>query len=143
MRRTFAATGAALVLSALPATAAGTTVRATDNAFTPQSVTVSVGDTVTWRNDGDNAHEVTASAFKSGNLDPGKSYTWTASKAGTFSYVCRYHESLGMKGTVVVRAAGATTGHPNTGGDRMAFGLLLVGVSVIAGASLRYGWRVR
>ena len=134
-----------LLLAALPLVGAlpqaATTVEAVDNAFKPKTVTVSAGDTVTWRNTGSSAHEVTSSAFKSGNLDPGKSYSWTA-KAGTYSYVCRYHESAGMTGTLVVRAA-AASGHPNTGGDRMALGLLLVGASAIAGMSLRYGWRTR
>lgn len=148
MRRLLLATGALLV-GAVPASAATTTVAADDNVFRPKSVTVSVGDTVTWQNTGEAPHEVTASAFKSGNIDPGESWSWTASRAGTYSYVCQYHESAGMTGTLVVRAAGttagqgATAGHPKTGGDRVALGLLVLGASAIAGASLRYGWRVR
>jgi plastocyanin len=141
MRRTCALAGVALVLAAVPAAASATTVEARDNVFAPRSATVSVGDTVTWKNAGDTAHEVTASAFASGNLAPGASWSWTATKAGTFSYVCRYHESLGMTGTVVVRAA--STSHPKTGGDRVALGLLALGASAVAGMSLRYGWSLR
>ncbi|HEU0133056.1 MAG TPA: cupredoxin domain-containing protein [Mycobacteriales bacterium] len=135
----------ALAAAALPAGASGATVQAVDNAFRPASLTVSVGDTVTWRNAGQSPHDVTASAFSSGNLDPGKSFTWTASKAGTFAYVCRYHESAGMKGTLVVKAAATktTTTHPKTGGDRVALGLLLAGVAALAGTALRLGWRTR
>jgi plastocyanin len=148
MRRLLLATGV-LLAGAVPAHAATTTVEAADNVFRPKTATVSVGDTVTWKNTGQAPHEVTASAFKSGNIDPGKSWSWTATKAGTYSYVCQYHESAGMTGTLVVRAAGATsgqgtaTGHPKTGSAALPLGLLVLGVAAVAGASLRYGWRVR
>lgn len=145
------APAAALLFAAVPASAASTTVSMVENAFKPRTTTVSVGDTVTWRNDGSSAHEVTASAFKSGNVDPGKSYSWKATQAGTFEYVCRYHESLDMKGTLVVKAASSTggtpakptAGHPNTGGDDVALGLLILGGTAALGLSLRYGWRTR
>ena len=145
-RRTFALAAVTFLAVAAPATAATTTVSMVENAFEPRTMTVAVGDTVTWRNDGSSAHEVTATAFKSGNVDPGKSYSWTATAAGTYDYVCRYHESLDMKGTLVVRAAstgGAAPGHPDTGGDKVLLGLLIVGVAGVAGLSLRYGWRTR
>ena len=146
MRR-LALLAAAPLAAGVPAGAASTTVSMVENEFTPRTTTVTVGDSVTWRNDGSSAHEVTATAFSSGNVDPGKSYTWTANRTGTFEYVCRYHESLNMKGTLVVRAASAggahTTGHPDTGGDDVALGLLLLGVTAAAGLSMRYGWRTR
>lgn len=146
-RRTLALAAVTFLAMAAPATAATTTVSMVENAFKPRTATVAVGDTVTWKNDGANPHEVTATAFKSGNVDPGKSYSWTATAAGTYDYVCRYHESLDMKGTLVVRAASTgaapTTGHPNTGGDKVLLGLLIVGVAGVAGLSLRYGWRTR
>ncbi|HEV2890718.1 MAG TPA: cupredoxin domain-containing protein [Frankiaceae bacterium] len=152
-RRTLAVVAAsafAAIPAATPARAASTAVSMVDNAFKPRTATVTVGDTVTWRNDGSSAHEVTADAFKSGNVDPGKTFSWTATKAGTYSYVCRYHESLDMKGTLVVRAAGSSaapaappTGHPNTGGDDVALGLLILGGAAALGLSLRYGWRTR
>ena len=142
MRRMYALAGAALLVAALPASAATTTVEAVDNAFRPQSVTVTVGDTITWQNTGEAPHDVKASAFQSGNIAPGASWSWNASKAGTYSYVCSYHSSVGMTGTVVVQAASAASGHPDTGGDRTALGLLVLGVCAAAGLSLRYGWRV-
>jgi plastocyanin len=139
-----------------PAGAATTTISMVDNAFRPASATVTVGDTVTWPNDGESAHEVTASAFKSGNVDPGKSYSWRATKAGTYQYVCRYHEAAGMKGTLVVRAASTSgqgsgqgqnagsSGHPKTGGGwTLPLGLLVLGTTAAAGTALRYGWRTR
>lgn len=142
-RPTLALAACALLLSALPAAAATATISMVENEFKPATKTVAVGDTVTWTNDGSSAHEVTASAFKSGNVDPGKSYSWKATTAGTYSYVCRYHESLNMKGTLVVRAAGTSTGLPDTGGDTLLLGLVIVGVAGVMGLSLRYGWRTR
>jgi LPXTG-motif cell wall-anchored protein len=133
----------ALLAVAVPARAATTTVQAVDSRFQPATATVSVGDKVTWHNSGSMPHDVTGSGFASGNLDPGKSYSWTPSKAGTYAYVCSYHQSLGMKGTVVVRTAGGTSGLPKTGGDRTALGLLIVGIACAAGVSLRYGWSNR
>jgi plastocyanin len=132
-----------LVLLALlvAPTATTTTVDAVDNAFRPPTATVAVGDTVTWRNAGTAPHEVSGAAFSSGNLDPGRSYSWTATKAGTYHYVCRYHQSIGMKGTLVVRAA--ATSHPKTGGDDVTLGLLVLGAAAVAGLTLRYGWSAR
>lgn len=146
MRRTLLLAALAVGVPALPASAATTTIEARDNVFAPTSATVSVGDSVTWRNSGEAPHEVTATAFKSGNIEPGRSWSWRASKAGTFSYVCQYHEAAGMKATLVVRAApasGATAGHPKTGGDDVRLGLLLLLAAGVAGASLRLGWRTR
>jgi LPXTG-motif cell wall-anchored protein len=138
-RRPYALALLVLAVAALPARAASTTVDAVDSAFRPRTVTVAVGDTVTWRNTGAMPHTATSKAFDSGNLDPGRTFAWRATKVGTYAYVCRYHEAAGMTGTVVVRASGL----PNTGGDHVALGLLVLGVAGVAGASLRYGWRVR
>jgi plastocyanin len=48
-------------------------------------------------------HTATATdrTFDSGILDPGKSYSYTFEKAGTFDYACLVHPQ--MKGTIVVR----------------------------------------
>ena len=65
-------------------------------------ITVPVGTTVVWTNDDTTAHTVTAAdkSFDSGNMDQGASFSFTFTKAGTFSYVCTYHAN--MKGTVTV-----------------------------------------
>ena len=57
---------------------------------------------MTFKNLDSAAHTATDSqgAFDSGNLDTGKSYTFTFKKAGTFKYVCTYHAS--MHATIVV-----------------------------------------
>jgi plastocyanin len=72
-------------------------------AFTPPSLTVPVGTTVTWTNNDTAAHTVTAAggAFDSGNLSPGQSFSFTFDQAGSFAYACNYHPN--MQGTVVVQ----------------------------------------
>ena len=77
-----------------------TTVAVADNSFTPASVKVAVGETVTFENGGAIAHTVTGDGFDSGSLAPGDRFTFTADKAGTVSYVCPFHP--GMQGTIEV-----------------------------------------
>lgn len=70
--------------------------------FDPASVTIKVGDTIVWNNNDDRDHTVVAdnSAFKSDNLRPGGSFSFTFTKAGTYTYSCSYHPR--MKATIVV-----------------------------------------
>jgi plastocyanin len=71
-----------------------------DFSFSPASVTVNIGDSVTWSNTGAEDHDAAASSFSTGTVTPGSSATQTFSTAGTFSYVCSFHPQ--MKGTVQV-----------------------------------------
>ena len=73
-----------------------------DFAFTPNVVSIPVGGSVTFKNLDQAAHTATDSTgtFGSGNLDTGKSFTYTFTKAGTYKYVCSYHPS--MRATIVV-----------------------------------------
>lgn len=74
-------------------------------AFSPSSVTITKGGTVTWTNGGGTvAHNVTFTGAGSpsnvGNFTSGTS-TRTFNTAGTFSYQCTNHP--GMSGTVTVQ----------------------------------------
>jgi len=69
--------------------------------FSPASVDVQVGDTVTWTNNDDRDHTVVGSGFKSGNLRPGASYSFQFTKAGRFSYGSSIYPR--MKGTINVK----------------------------------------
>src|SRR5262245_29404166 len=73
-----------------------------DMQFTPPSVEIKVGDTVTWTNNDDRDHTVVSrdGSFKSENLRPGASYSFQFNKAGRFDYSCSYHPR--MKGMVNV-----------------------------------------
>lgn len=75
-------------------------------AFNPATLTVRVGDTVTFVNKDDETHTATATGgdFDSGRLDQNASFSYTFTKPGTYSYYCRIHTS--MKGTIVVQAVG-------------------------------------
>jgi plastocyanin len=72
-------------------------------AFSPKSVTVKAGTTVTWTNNDDATHTVksTDGAFTEQRLPSGGSASVTFAKPGTFSYVCGIHPF--MTGTVVVQ----------------------------------------
>lgn len=94
--------------AATPAAAAGGAAQAMavtikDFAFGPPSLDVAVGTTVTWTNQDSTAHTVDGDQgeFSSGHLEPGKSFSQTFGKAGTFAYHCDIHPS--MKATIVVR----------------------------------------
>jgi plastocyanin len=93
---------------AAPAAQARVTIvsdAATIGAFTPPSVTASVGQTVAWVFQDTNPHTVTADddSFTSpkGGLANGKTFSHTFDKAGTYKYHCFIHPQ--MLGTVVVR----------------------------------------
>lgn len=72
-------------------------------AFTPASITVKKGTTVTWTNNDSVAHTVTADSGNGPNselLQNGETYSFTFNEAGTFKYHCVPHPS--MKATVTV-----------------------------------------
>jgi plastocyanin len=84
-------------------TSGGTLVHVKNFAFDPSTVTVSVGTRVTWEFDDSISHNVTSSdnSFSSNDLNNGAKFSFTFSKAGTYSYMCSIHPR--MKATVVVK----------------------------------------
>jgi hypothetical protein len=78
--------------------------------FSPASVSVAVGDTVTWNNTGQAPHNAVADdgSFKTPDLNNGQSASHTFAEAGTFSYICTIHPE--MKGTVRVLSSGGGGG---------------------------------
>jgi plastocyanin len=95
-------TTAAGVGTTTPAAAANA-VTIAGSAFSPASITVKVGDAVTWTNNDSVSHTVTAddNSFASSNLANGAAFSFTFTKAGSFPYHCSIHPS--MTGTVVVQ----------------------------------------
>jgi len=71
--------------------------------FGPQSITVSAGTKITWKNRDDIPHTVvsTDGIFKSRVLDTDESFSFTFDKPGTYPYFCSVHPK--MTGTVVVQ----------------------------------------
>ena len=112
--------------------------------FFPESITIDVGDSVTWTVEG-NAHTVTflgpLSSFppgdnptspfggstydgsaltSSGAMFPGNKYTLTFTKAGSYPYMCLFHPPE-MVGIIVVQPAG--TPYPHSQGFYTGLGL--------------------
>jgi plastocyanin len=72
-------------------------------AFSPRSVTLKVGEKVTWVNRERVPHNVVATSgarFRSANLLENQAFSFRPTRAGTIRYVCTIHQ--GMTGTLVV-----------------------------------------
>lgn len=111
-----------------------------DFAFNPGAVTVDMGATVTWTNQGPSPHTVTADdgSFDSGQLDAGASFSHTFTAAGTVSYHCSIHPE--MVGSVAV--SGGTpadtppaTDLPATGSGPSTAATSWLGVALAGGAA--------
>jgi plastocyanin len=98
--------------------AASESVTITDFKFTPATIDVNVGDTVTWTNDGPTAHSATADdgSFDTGILQTGESGSATFDTAGSFSYICTPHPFMKAK-VVVADSGGGDTSGGDTSGD--------------------------
>jgi amicyanin len=94
--------------------AASRGVAIADFAFSPRSIEIRVGDTVTWTNRDSVAHSATAQngSFDTGLLSDGASGSVRFTAAGTYRYICTPHPD--MTGTVVVRSASTGIVPPNT-----------------------------
>ena len=93
------------VALASTAAAATTAVNIQGFAFVPPSVTINVGDTVTWTNKDAAAHSVVANGVgQTPVLTQNQSGGLAFNAAGTFPYICGIHGAA-MMGTVIVRAA--------------------------------------
>ena len=70
--------------------------------FTPQTLTVHPGTTVTWVNRDDLPHTVTSTdkKFKSAALDTDQRFAFTFTAPGTYSYFCSIHPH--MTGKIIV-----------------------------------------
>ncbi len=75
-------------------------VTVNDNYFTPGTITVHAGDTVTWKWAGAVDHNVVGPGFTSPTQGKGTTYEHTFTAVGNVNYVCTLHQ--GMKGTVKV-----------------------------------------
>ena len=73
--------------------------------FSPGTLTVPLGTTVTWTNRDFEVHTVTADdtppTFKSAGLDTDDSFSFTFNKAGTYAYHCSLHTH--MTGKIIVQ----------------------------------------
>lgn len=89
----------------------GPSVSAVEYSFSPETLTVTVGATVTWTNNGTTTHTATSDAGDSltwdsgslagstpnpyGGTSPGASFSKTFTKAGIYPYHCSFHGVVG------------------------------------------------
>jgi plastocyanin len=112
------------VTIAVPALAQGSTVEVSMKnnpkaLFVPATVNIKVGDTVTWTNPGVITHTVTfdpaqaatpanvalpagVAPFDSGSMEEDATFSHVFAAKGTYKYICKFHEAMGMVGTVIV-----------------------------------------
>jgi plastocyanin len=86
-----------------PPSSSASSVTIQNMTFTPASISVKKGTIVTWKNNDNLAHTVTADSGKGPNsstVSPGDTYSFTFTKVGTFKYHCSIHPD--MHGTVTV-----------------------------------------
>ncbi|HLJ66676.1 MAG TPA: hypothetical protein VKX16_04885 [Chloroflexota bacterium] len=74
-----------------------------DGLYRPATFTVRVGGRVTWLNLDSQSHSIVADngAFNLDVLNPGQKGSWTATRAGTYTYGDYLHPD--MSGTIVVK----------------------------------------
>ena len=86
-------------------------------AFTPASVTVTAGATVTWTNNDSAPHTATGDGgeFDTGNIAQGGSASVTFDTPGTYTYHCSIHPN--MTATIIVEAAGGGDNGGTDGGN--------------------------
>lgn len=63
-------------------------------AFSPATLTVPAGTTVTWTNQDSAPHQIKSDTFNSAQLSQGESYQFTFTTKGSFDYSCAIHPSM-------------------------------------------------
>ncbi len=82
----------------------GNTINISNFSFSPSSITVAAGDTVSWRNDDNAGHTVTSDTGNELNsplLSQRQTYTHVFRNAGTYPYHCTVHPA--MRASVAVQ----------------------------------------
>lgn len=71
--------------------------------FSPMSLTIKAGSSVTWKNLDGEPHTVTSvdGLFRSGALDQNDSYTFKFDVPGTYKYLCSIHPR--MTASIIVK----------------------------------------
>jgi plastocyanin len=121
-----AAAAACVLLPACSNPEPGTVEMVDAQRYDPATITIEPGETITWVNESDEAHTVTAfgdeipegapyfasggasneeearDSLSEGLIQSGDTFEVTFEQPGTYEYYCIPHESSGMKGTIVV-----------------------------------------
>jgi plastocyanin len=91
---------------AVKAAASTATVNIDNFKFTPATLTVTAGTTVTWKNEDDSPHRIgdQTGSFKSAALDTDDTFSHTFAAPGEYPYICTIHPY--MVGKIIVKPAG-------------------------------------
>lgn len=75
----------------------------TQHAFSPETVTVPAGTTITWVNRDEDLHTATSTTgtFTSRGLDTDERFSFTLTTPGTYAYMCSLHPQ--MRGRIIVQ----------------------------------------
>jgi Cupredoxin-like domain len=131
MKRLLMLIPAVLFFAAAPSAVAATkNVAIARSGFLPASVTIDVGDTITWTNNDTVNRSVVSDAglFSSGILTPGQSYSNTFNQNGTFRY--RDGTRNAVRARIIVRAPAAVSVTLSASKPSLIFG----GEVVLSGA---------
>ena len=73
--------------------------------FSPSTITIQRGTTITWQNNDAAVHTSTSDSvgWDTGNVPSGTTKVTTFNAPGTFHFHCTYHRAMGMVGTVIVQ----------------------------------------
>jgi plastocyanin len=104
--------GCGLTQSTTTPTATPTTVQSTTQAesntitiqnfaFSPATLTVKKGTTITWTNQDSAPHQIKSNSFNSPKLATGQSFSFVFNDIGSFDYSCSIHPS--MTGKIIVQ----------------------------------------
>jgi amicyanin len=114
MSRILAVVVLLFLLPAPQASAATQQVHMSGYAYGPATLTIKVGDTVTWTNHDQAPHDAVTTAgpaqFRSPMLATGQTWSFTFTTPGTYSYYCSIHPD--MRGQIVVQPAPAAQAPP-------------------------------
>ena len=81
-----------------------------DDQFTPSTLTVDAGQSITFVNEHDDEHTATGSGFDTGVIPPGGMATVVLDEPGTFAFACQFHPE--MTGSIGVRGPDGTVPPP-------------------------------
>ena len=76
------------------------TITIANFAFSPSTITVKAGDTVTWENNDSAPHQIASDSFNSDALAKGATFQHKFDTKGTYPYHCAIHPS--MTGEIIV-----------------------------------------
>lgn len=91
-----------------------TTIVEKNFAFVPNTLTVNVGDTVTFKNEDSTDHQVSIDGQDLGTQPSGQSVTWKATKDGTYPVSCLIHPT--MTGEIIVGTGSGSSTNPGSSG---------------------------